>query len=93
MVEVNKVSKYFAGECVLQEVTCQFEDGKVYGVVGNNGSGKTVLFKCICGFLRPDKGIVKVEDKIVGKDVDFPPHIGLIIENLGFLAQIGRAHV
>ena len=56
--------------------------------MGNNGSGKTVLMKCICGFLIPTEGEVIVNGKRVGKDVDFPPDLGLIIETPGFLPNM-----
>ena len=68
-------------------MTRDFERGKIHGIVGNNGSGKTVLMKCICGFLLPTEGTVFVNGQQVGKDVDFPPDLGLIIETPGFLPQ------
>ena len=55
-ISVSCISKYFDKECVLKNVTRDFEKGKIHGIVGNNGSGKTVLMKCICGFLIPDEG-------------------------------------
>ncbi len=85
MISVNHVSKSFGEEQVLKEVTLELEKGKVYGIIGNNGSGKTVLFKCICGFMKPDKGEIIVERKRIGIDTDFPENIGIIIETPGFL--------
>ena len=82
---VQHVSKRFGSETVLDDVSRDFETGRIHGIVGNNGSGKTVLFKCICGFLRPEKGRVLVDYEEVGRDVDFPPDLGLIIETPGFL--------
>ena len=61
------------------------EKGKIYGLVGMNGSGKTVLMKCICGFLQSTKGKVTVEGKVIGKDVDFPENLGVMIEKPGFI--------
>lgn len=58
--------------------------GKVYGIVGNNGSGKTVLMKCICGFLPVTSGSIRVGGKYIGRDTDFPESLGLIIETPGF---------
>ena len=84
-VSVQHVSKRFGSETVLDDVSRDFETGRIHGIVGNNGSGKTVLFKCICGFLRPEKGRVLVDYEEVGRDVDFPPDLGLIIETPGFL--------
>ena len=90
-IRVQNVSKDFGQERVLKNVTRDFEAGKIHGIVGNNGSGKTVLMKCICGFLLPTEGKVIVNGKRVGKDVDFPPDLGLIIETPGFLPQMSGA--
>ena len=87
-VSVQNVTKRFGEETVLNNVSRNFEEGKIHGVVGNNGSGKTVLFKCICGFLVPTDGKVLVEGKQVGRDMDFPDDIGIIIETPGFLPTI-----
>ena len=87
-VSVNGVSKRFGEETVLKKVTHEFECGKIHGIVGNNGSGKTVLMKCICGFLIPDEGEITVAGKRVGKDVDFPANLGIIIETPGFLPRL-----
>ncbi len=85
-ISVQHVFKDFKGEEVLRDVHHDFEEGKIHGIVGNNGSGKTVLMKCICGFLLPSKGKILVRCKQVGKDMDFPEDIGIIIETPGFLA-------
>lgn len=87
-IKVENVSKDFAQERVLRSVTRKFESGLIHGIVGNNGSGKTVLMKCICGFLVPTEGKITVNGQIVGKDVDFPGNMGLIIETPGFLANV-----
>ncbi|MEN6563562.1 MAG: ATP-binding cassette domain-containing protein [Christensenella sp.] len=90
-IRVQNVSKDFGQERVLASVTRDFESGKIHGIIGNNGSGKTVLMKCICGFLLPTEGKVIVNGKRVGRDVDFPPDLGLIIETPGFLPQMSGA--
>jgi ABC-2 type transport system ATP-binding protein len=87
-VSVQNVTKRFGEETVLKSVSRDFEEGKIHGVVGNNGSGKTVLFKCICGFLLPTEGKVLVNAKQVGRDMDFPDDIGIIIETPGFLPAL-----
>lgn len=84
-VRLKNLSKSFRKERVLKGITHDFEKGKIHGIMGFNGSGKTVMLKCICGFLKPDGGEVLVEGKRIGKDVDFPESIGIIIENPGFL--------
>lgn len=84
-IVLSQVVKQFGEEQVLKEITHEFEAGKVHGIVGNNGSGKTVMFKCICGFMRPTSGKILVRGKEVGKDIDFPERMGIIIETPGFL--------
>lgn len=88
MIEIVDVSKSFGEEQVLKHVTHVFEKGKIHGIVGNNGSGKTVLMKCVCGFLRPDTGVILVNHKQVGRETDFPEDIGIIIETPGFLPHL-----
>jgi len=85
MISVKNIIKRFGEETVLHGISHDFERGKIHGIVGNNGSGKTVFFKCICGFLIPDEGEVFVDGKQIGKDADFPDSIGVIIEAPGFL--------
>ena len=85
MITVEHVTKRFRDQTVLNDVSCSFENGKIHGIVGSNGSGKTVFMKCICGFLFPDSGKVLIDGKQVGKAFDFPPSLGLIIESPGFL--------
>ncbi len=87
-ISVQNVSKSFGQERVLKSVSRDFEKGKIHGIVGNNGSGKTVLMKCICGFLLPTEGTVVVNGRRVGRDVDFPPDLGVIIETPGFLPNL-----
>ena len=88
VIEVCGVNKYFGEEHVLKDVSHTFEKGKIHGIVGNNRSGKTVLMKCICGFLKPDSGVIYVNHKQVGKETDFPEDIGIIIETPGFLPHL-----
>jgi ABC-2 type transport system ATP-binding protein len=84
-ISVEHVYKDFNGEEVLKDVTHAFEAGKIHGIVGNNGSGKTVLFKCMCGFMFPGRGKILIDYERVGVDMDFPDDIGIIIETPGFL--------
>ena len=87
-ISVQNITKRFGEETVLTDVSHDFEEGKIHGIVGNNGSGKTVMMKCICGFLIPTKGKIFVNYKQVGKDCDFPDDIGIIIETPGFLPTV-----
>lgn len=87
-IVVEHVYKAFGKEQVLNDVNLRIEPGHIYGVVGNNGSGKTVLMKCICGFLHPDKGAVYVDGVRIGKERDFPESLGVIIETPGFIPNL-----
>lgn len=84
-IEVQNVVKRFRDQVVLKNVSISFEKGKIHGIVGRNGSGKTVLFKCICGLMHLEEGVILVNGKRVGRDVDMPEDIGAIIEAPGFL--------
>ena len=85
MISVEHVSLTIGTAQILRDVSVQFEEGQIHGIVGRNGSGKTMLMKCICGFIRPDSGKILVDGKQVGRDVDFPPDLGLLIETPGFV--------
>lgn len=85
VVDVQHVSKSFGSEQVLEDVTLQLMRGKIHGIIGRNGSGKTVLMKCICGFLRPTAGKISIFGKNIGTDCDFAPQTGMLIETPGFL--------
>ena len=88
-IRIEELTKVFGEDTVLDYITREFEEGKIHGIVGNNGSGKTVMMKCICGFLQPTSGRVYVRYRQVGRDMDFPPDMGIIIETPGFLPNIG----
>lgn len=84
-IEVKDVCLTIKNETLLNHITCAFEKGKIYGIVGRNGSGKTLLMKSICGFIRPTSGEIVVENKRLGKDIDFIHNTGTIIETPGFV--------
>lgn len=88
VIQLDHVSMTFQEEEVLHDICYEFQEGKIYGIVGNNGSGKTVLMKCICGFLYPTKGRIFVNYQEIGKDTDFPEDVGVIIETPGFLPNL-----
>lgn len=85
IIVVENVSKRFGDNLVLDDVSVSFEKGKIHGIIGRNGSGKTMLMKCICGFVPVTSGTITVEGKRVGKDIDIPHNMGIIIETPGFL--------
>lgn len=84
-IRIENVTKKFGSYAALDGISLSFEKGKIHGMIGRNGSGKTVLFKCICGFLRVDDGAVFVDGKQIGKEIEAPESIGTIIETPGFL--------
>ena len=84
MIEVKNVNVTIGKNEILQDISAVFETGKIHGLIGRNGSGKTVLMKCICGFMKPTSGEVFVGGKQIGKEVDFAPDTGVIIETPGF---------
>ncbi|MCI8464522.1 MAG: ATP-binding cassette domain-containing protein [Lachnospiraceae bacterium] len=84
-IVISHVTKRFKEYKALDDVSIKMESGKTYGIVGRNGSGKTVLFKCICGFLKLDEGKIWVDGKQIGKDIESPLDVGVIIETPGFL--------
>jgi len=85
IISVEDVSLTIRNTRILRNISVQFEEGNIHGIVGRNGSGKTMLMKCICGFIRPTSGHIIVDGKQVGKDTDFPANLGLLIETPGFV--------
>ena len=85
VIQVTDLVKSFGKETVLHHINMNFAPGKIHGIIGRNGSGKTMLMKCICGFIRPNEGHIYVRDKEIGKDIDFTPDTGIIIETPGFI--------
>ncbi|MDE6231953.1 MAG: ABC transporter ATP-binding protein [Lachnospiraceae bacterium] len=87
-IVVEHIDKSFGKENVLKDVSLTIGCGEIFGVVGNNGSGKTVLMKCICGFMKPDRGKIYVNGRQIGRECDFPDSLGMIIETPGFLPNL-----
>ena len=87
-IKIENVSKSFQGIKVINNVNVSFEKGKIHGIIGRNGSGKTILIKMMCGVIKPDEGTITINNKIIGKDVDFPDNVGAIIETPGFLPHL-----
>jgi len=84
-IVLENLSKAFGKEIVLKDINIAFETGKIHGIVGRNGSGKTVMMKCILGFLKPTKGSVTVLGRKIGLECNFAPETGMIIEAPGFI--------
>lgn len=85
MIKVSNVSLTLKNVPILIDINVSFERGKIHGLIGRNGSGKTMLMKCICGFVKPTLGMITVGGKRIGKDCDFPENTGIIIETPGFI--------
>ena len=84
-IEVKDLCKTIKGVEILSHVNLAMDAGKIYGLRGKNGSGKTMFMRCICGLILPSSGEIRVDGKCIGKDIDFPPSIGVLIENPAFL--------
>lgn len=84
-IEINHLTKEIHKNLVLQDVTMKMYSGKIYGLQGINGSGKTMLMRAIIGFIRPSSGTVLINDKILSKDIEFPESIGFLLETPSFL--------
>ena len=85
IINVKKVTKKYKEYTVVNDVSLTVEKGGIVGLIGRNGSGKTVLMKMICGLVAPTSGEISVNGKLIGKDIDIPDNIGVIIETPGFL--------
>ena len=85
MIKVENVSLKIKKDMILRDINVEFDDGKIHGIIGRNGSGKTMLMKCICGFIRPTEGEITVAGKRIGVDCDFPESVGVIIETPEFI--------
>ena len=85
VITVEHVGLTIGKNVILRGINMEMERGKIYGFIGRNGSGKTMLMKCICGFVRITDGKISVNNQRIGEDVDFPSNIGIIIENPEFV--------
>ena len=87
-IEVENVSKRFGKKPILENISLSVEQGQTIGLVGANGSGKSVLFKILCGFEKPDSGSVSMRGKQLGKNGrDFPENVGVFINAPGFIGM------
>ena len=87
-IKVEALTKTLKDCVVLKDINLDFYSGKIYGIVGNNGSGKTMLLRSIAGLIRPTEGTVSVDGKVLHKDISFPPEMGIIIEKPELLEQL-----
>ena len=85
IIKVNNLFLNLGKTEILKNINVAFEEQKIHGLIGRNGSGKTMLMKCVCGFVKSTSGEIIVSGKVIGKDVDFPKDTGIIIETPGFI--------
>ena len=90
-IQIDSVSKRIRGAEILSDISFEVAAGSVVGLSGPNGSGKTMLMRCIAGLVRPSEGEIRIDGEVLGKDIEFPPSIGLLIEGPALL--LGRSGV
>ncbi len=86
-IEVENLTKVISKNTVLSNINIKMEQGKIYGLKGKNGSGKTMLMRAICGLMIPTEGKVIIDGKVLGKELSFPESIGALIESPGFISN------
>lgn len=84
-IEVKELTKILSGNKIIDNINITMESGRVYGLCGYNGCGKTMLMRLIAGLITPTSGSVSYDGQILGKKLNFPPSIGILIENPAFL--------
>lgn len=85
MIQIKDLNLIIKNKKILENINVSFKQGQIHGLIGRNGSGKTMLMKCICGFVKPSSGKVIVNNQIIGKDCNFPKNVGIIIETPNFI--------
>lgn len=86
-LEIKNLSKSISGKSILEHIDLEMDRGRIYGLRGKNGSGKTMLMRSICGLILPTEGTIRINGEILHKDISFPRSIGALIENPGFIAE------
>ncbi|WP_071396578.1 ATP-binding cassette domain-containing protein [Bacillus tuaregi] len=86
-IELKGLTKKISKTTVLDNISLSMEKGKIYGLKGKNGSGKTMLMRAICGLIVPSEGRININGDILGKDISFPKSVGALIENPGFIGS------
>ena len=87
-IDIKNINKTIGNNVVLDNISISLEKGKIYGFRGKNGSGKTMLFRAICGLINVDSGEIIIDNKVLGKDISFPNSLGVLIEYPGFLDNL-----
>lgn len=84
-IDIKNITKIIKKNTVLDNISLTMSSGKIYGFQGINGSGKTMLMRCIIGLIHPTSGCISINGKFLGKDIEFPESIGFLLENPAFL--------
>lgn len=93
-IEITNLKKVIKGTIVLDDINYTFSGGRIYGLCGKNGCGKTMLMRLIAGLIYPSSGTIRIKDKVLGKDISFPESVGMLIENPSFLNDyIGKQNL
>lgn len=87
MVQIKCLTKKINNTVILEDINLTLERGHIYGIVGRNGSGKTMLFRAIAGLIRPTAGEIWIDDKLLHRDIESPSNLGLLIENVGLYPE------
>lgn len=87
IIKLENASKRINGNTVIDHISMTMQSGIIYGLEGCNGSGKTMLMRLIAGLIYPDTGTVRIDNHILGKDIDFPQSVGMLLENPCFLDE------
>ena len=85
ILQIENLTKKIKGVTVLDNINLTLTGGTCHGFEGKNGSGKTMLMRLIAGLIRPTEGTITIDGKVLGKDISFPPDIGMLIENPAFI--------
>lgn len=86
-IEIRDLNKEIGKNQILDNISVTLISGKVYGLSGTNGSGKTMLMRALCGLIRPSSGEIRIDNQILGKDISFPPSVGALIEAPSFIPK------
>lgn len=88
MIEIKNIVKNYDNTAILNNVSITFEEGKIYGIIGRNGSGKSVLLKVMSGFVKPESGEVIYDGVDINKEEVFPKNVGILLDNGGFIPSL-----
>lgn len=88
MIEIKNIVKNYDNTAILNNVSITFEEGKIYGIIGRNGSGKSVLLKVMSGFVKPESGEVIYDGVDINKEEVFPENVGILLDNGGFIPSL-----